>query len=213
MRTSHKILETITSKNIVNDGQIQIIASEAIVTFVQNTSGSHRFEKKTIAIASAQKFDHRSSPFGAIQFMRKIWKNEVQGFLSNICVLLCLSARKSKKTNIAIKWSMNKLQQGITNMSPCFVTLTILSNELKTFLEEFVVSRFPKVARFPRFFCAPFSVLIFPIESVPTLVSSVQLRREFETWIIGKVGPTWLIGTGAVIALMKRAINTNLVQI
>ena len=75
-------------------------------------------------------------------------------------------------------------------MPPGFVTLTILSNELKTFLEEFVVSRFPKVARFPRFFCASFSVLIFPIESLPTLVSSVQLRREFETWIIGKVGPT-----------------------
>ena len=75
-------------------------------------------------------------------------------------------------------------------MSPCFVTLTILSNELKTFLEDFDVSRFPKAARFPRFFCASFSVLIFPIESLPTLVSSVQLRREFETWIIGKVGPT-----------------------
>ena len=75
-------------------------------------------------------------------------------------------------------------------MSPCFVTLKILSTELKTSLEEFVVSRFPKAASFPRFFCASFSVLIFPIESVPTLVSSVQLRREFETWIIGKVGPT-----------------------
>ena len=52
------------------------------------------------------------------------------------------------------------------------------------------MSRLPKAARFPGFFCAPFSVLIFPIESLPTLVSSVQLRREFETWIIGKVGPT-----------------------
>ena len=107
LRTNQKSWQTITSKDIVNDGQIQIIASEAIETFVQNILGSHRFEKKTIAIASAQKFDHRSSLFGAIQFMRKICKNGVQGFLSNICVLLCLSARKSKKTNIAIKWSMN----------------------------------------------------------------------------------------------------------
>ena len=32
-----------------------------MVTCVQKTSESHRFEKKTISIVSPQKFDHRSS--------------------------------------------------------------------------------------------------------------------------------------------------------
>ena len=56
MRTSHKILETITSKNIVNNGQIQIIASEAMVTFVQNTSVSHRFKKRPSTSHRHKKF-------------------------------------------------------------------------------------------------------------------------------------------------------------
>ena len=56
MRTSHKILETITSKNIVNDGQIQIIASEAMVTFVQKISVSHRLKKRPSTSHRHKKF-------------------------------------------------------------------------------------------------------------------------------------------------------------
>ena len=46
-------------ENIVNDGQVQIIASVAMVTFFQKTSVSLR--KKAITIPSPQKFDHRLS--------------------------------------------------------------------------------------------------------------------------------------------------------
>ena len=45
-------------KDIVNDAQVQITASVAIVTFVQKTSVLHHSVKKTSAIASLQKFDH-----------------------------------------------------------------------------------------------------------------------------------------------------------
>ena len=55
----HKTMKTIQKhdkpknrENIVNDGSVQIIASVAVVTFVQETSVSHRFEKETIAITS-----------------------------------------------------------------------------------------------------------------------------------------------------------------
>ena len=56
MRTSHKILETITSKNIVNDGQMQIIASEAMVTFVQKISVLHRLKKRPSTSYCHKKF-------------------------------------------------------------------------------------------------------------------------------------------------------------
>ena len=54
-------MKTKTSKNIVNDGEVQINASVEAVTCAQKTSVSHCLEKKNIAIASTQKFDPCSS--------------------------------------------------------------------------------------------------------------------------------------------------------
>ena len=54
-------MKTKTSKNIVNDGEVQINASVEVVTCAQKTSVSHCLEKKNIAIASTQKFDPCSS--------------------------------------------------------------------------------------------------------------------------------------------------------
>ena len=53
--------ETNNIENIANDGQVRIIASVAIVPCVPKRSLLHHFQKNTIAIASPQQFDHRSS--------------------------------------------------------------------------------------------------------------------------------------------------------
>ena len=52
-----KIVKNHNIKNIINDGQVRIIASVAMVTAVQKTW----LQKKTIAITAPQKFDHRLS--------------------------------------------------------------------------------------------------------------------------------------------------------
>ena len=52
-----KIVKNHNIKNIINNGQVRIIASVAMVTAVQKTW----LQKKTIAITAPQKFDHRSS--------------------------------------------------------------------------------------------------------------------------------------------------------
>ena len=48
-----------------------------MATCVQNTSESHCFEKKTITIASSQKFDHSSSLVVAGKVVQKIQETAV----------------------------------------------------------------------------------------------------------------------------------------
>ena len=55
MKTNQKLLNTITSKKIVNNGQVQIIASVAMVKCFQKNCNALVFHcfTKTIAIASS----------------------------------------------------------------------------------------------------------------------------------------------------------------
>ena len=53
-----------------------------MVMCVQQTLGSHRFQKKTIAIALQQKFDHRSS-----QSIPDIWEEMSHLLLLRSCTV------------------------------------------------------------------------------------------------------------------------------
>ena len=69
MKTKQKLWQTKTSKNIVNDYEVQKIASVAMVTCVQENRYHQALKKKTIAIALPPKFDDRSSLVGTRMLM------------------------------------------------------------------------------------------------------------------------------------------------
>ena len=75
MKTKQKLWQTKTSKNIVNDYEVQKIASVAMVTCVQENRYHQALKKKTIAIALPPKFDDRSSLVGTRMLMMTITHN------------------------------------------------------------------------------------------------------------------------------------------